>query len=484
MRPFDGKTFVADAPLELTGEGLPAGAPIEIALRGTMHAAGLADAPIDLALSGWVLSPERLTAASQPSIAAQLGRGSFSGALAIRCLPPALCAGSLENVRFDVDGPSAIPLSRLRTNASALLASLGIELADDSSRAHGLTIARVEPNGTGARAGLQAGDVIETRDGVRLHALSDMAPPPSAASVTLQLKSASGRRRIELPLMAASPFADAHRTASYLLACSILWLLFWLTRWPTPGQLATRALGALGTRTARGRHVWFLPCLFAAGAAIGSESIDIFALLLLHLTFVLMQWRRSTPLWPRLGELALLWLGVGAVAAISGMRNLAGLIRDQGAMPWEWNWFARPPLLLAGALCLIAASRMPSKTLLDNVARGLVALLVSALFFGGSRTNLVGLRESIAVGSALAAAKSMLVFGALSFPIRIRAKLMTRCALALLPLTAAWIWFSPSRNLELSIGGATFMISATGLALALIEHRWTRRVTELEMPLV
>jgi hypothetical protein len=502
LRGLETKLLVGDAPLELSGDALPPGDAIVVALHGVMHAPGRGDRSVELSLTGSVLSPERLIAQGDPSASSVLGRGSFDGQLEVRCAAAATpCFGSLPRVHFDIDAPSVRSFEPLRRAAQTLLVSLGFEIADDAPRSQGLLIARVSAGGRAARAGLRAGDVIEVSNGVRIHALGDLAPAANVSLLHWQVRSAAGEHRaLTLPLSAAAPFLDAHLVGLYALACPMLLLLLWLAPWPTPGELLTRTLAAL--RSMRPRAAFgtsklevVLPCVLAGAAALLGDRLDVFAILLVHLAVVLAVCARRTTHWSAaLVHLGAIWLSVGAVAAISGTRSWSVFLAQQGALPWEWNLFARPPLALAAALCVWHATRLPaafarepaavpsgkSARALDLFARSLLAMLFAALFLGGSRSGAGVGPESIAIGAALLGAKSLLVLGLLGLqgaPGQLPRRANRTALAALLALSSFWLWLAPGRPFELALGGGVCVFLMLGLLMALVERRLARGAT-------
>jgi hypothetical protein len=489
LRGVETPLLAGDAPLELSGDALPAGAVIQLALHGMMHAPGSGERSVDLVLPGVVLSPERLTAAGDPALATLLGRGSFDGELEVHCTDPAnACSGALDEVSIDIDGPTALSVERLRRAAQGLLAGVALEIADDAPRSNGLVIARAMRGGLAARAGLRTGDVIEAANGVRIHALGDLAPAATASVVQLRVRSAGGElRSLELPLSAAAPFRDAQLVGLYALACPILLLLLWVAPWPTPGELLTRWLAAVRQRESFGASKLevVLPCALATATGLFAERLDVFAVLLVHLALLMAVCARRTTRWNAvLGHLAAIWLCVGAVAALSSTRSWSGLLLEQGALPWEWNLFARPPLALAALICVWHAARLPkafanegaaprgrSARALELFAHSLLAVLFAALFLGGSRTAGGPGLEALALGCVLAAGKSLLVFGLIAASGRMPRRVSAAVLGALFAFGGFWLWLAPSRSFELALGAGVCTFLALALLLALLERR-------------
>jgi hypothetical protein len=498
------RSVAAEGPFEVSGEALPSDRSVKLELRGVMHSPGRSDRSVRAQLAGRVLSPERLVALFDASVASEFGRGTFDGRLEVlgERSSGARWRGTLTGVSFDIDGPTVRSAERLRGDAHALLQSLSIDISDDASLARGLVVARAQAAGLGACAGVRAGDVIESANGVRIHALSDLAPPPGG-SMRLQVRRAGvAPFTLAVPLPAATPFVDRHLLGLYCLACPVLLLLFWLLPLPTPGNVLTRCLARLRELRVRGvspsdKLGVALSCaLGGASGFIVDDVVDVFAVLLVHAALVMLLYRRGASAQPaRLAHAAVSWLGVGCAAALSGTRSWLGIVSDQGVLPWEWNVFARLPLGLACVLCVWHAARLHApaeaaesqvRRAVDSAGRSVLAALFGALFLGGARHGLGSSRELIAIGSALAAGKSLLMFGLLIFA-GARSRLQWRVQVALvltLPLSVAlWLWLAPSRAFELTLGGGTCALLGLALIVALAERRATRRAAVFDAEL-
>jgi hypothetical protein len=499
LHALETRTLAGEDLLELSGDALPLGASLTLELRGSMHAAGASDTAIDQLWSARVLSPERLTAWTTAPAAEVLGRGTFEGGVAVRGQDSdgARLAGALARVTFDVEGSSALSSEHLRQSSLTLLRTVGLEISDDASLARGLLVAHVEANGPAARAGLRVGDVIEFANGVRIHALGDFAPAPQTSTAQLLVKSAQGQRRIISVPLSAAPFADAHWFGLCVLGCSIsLWLLR-VSPWSTPRALWASGMAALRvlrqSQTFAGDKLSvILPVALAGASALWFELRDVFVILLVQLGLLLaIHARRSTRWLAPLGHASAIALGVGCVAALSGTRAWSGIVLDQGALPWEWNLFARPPLTLACVWCVWHAARLqatlaapglqPSAAreaqathFIDSLARGVLAVLFGALFLGGSVSGVFAGRESFALGIALAASKSLLMFGLLGVEASIPKRVNTSLLCALLVTSGFWLWLAPTRSFEVALGAAVCTFLALGMLLTWIERRIAR----------
>lgn len=465
--------------LELSGDGLPSGLASRVELRGVLHAPGRDELSVSVSLPARVLSPERISAAVEPACFSRWGRGSFEGELHVRGADAAsgTFEGALAPVHFDVDMESLTDSEPQRRAAESLLADFGIAISDAEPIEHGLVVARVDPAGSAWRARLNAGDTIEAANGVQLHALSDLAPGPSATSLKLRVRDTHGTlRALQLPLVDAAPISNPRSLALWLLACPALLLLLGFLPIPAPVEWLASAL-----RRARALHarrfdhrLWLgVGGTVAAGvAAARFESvIDPFAVLLAHSSCLvaLRAWRRRG-VTVFLGQLAGLWLAVACFAANSGRSELWAIVRDQGAAPWTWNVCSRPPLMLAAWLCVSYAARLhgaPRANLIDGLGGALLSALFAALFLGGT-------------GGAAASALTLLVVGlkacvcgaVLAIMPRARGSSWKRQLAGLATMvsaTVAYTQLAPSRGFELALGSGSCVFAAFLLGTALVQ---------------
>ena len=198
-----------DTPLELSGEGLPSGERVAVELRGVLAAAGRDLRTLEVSLVGQVLAPERVSVALDAEMVRSWGRGNFEGEVRVSCEAGTRgsCQGRLFGASFDVEVVDPRRSQQQRHGVEQLLPALGLTVSDSESVAQGLVLSAVEAESVAARAGLLAGDTIVRSNGVRLRALSDLAPGPSASALILRVlrgfrRSQAGELRVDAPEIA------------------------------------------------------------------------------------------------------------------------------------------------------------------------------------------------------------------------------------------------------------------------------------------
>ncbi|MGD8860326.1 MAG: hypothetical protein PVI30_09945 [Myxococcales bacterium] len=181
--------------------------------------------------------------------------------------------------------------------------------------------------------------------------------------------------------------------------------------------------------------------------------------------------------------------------ALSGTRTFDGMVAEQGAWPHQWGLFRKPPLLLSFPLYVVYAARLGAATLaldgpghvsrllvLERVLTNLVLCSVgAAIFLGGWQTppdlylELVPVRL---VGGLLFVLKCWALAAVLSVARRIglgealRTSTTVATSLAIVALTALWLWLDPAVAMELALGRAALaalviVTLASGLQVAL-----------------
>lgn len=367
--------------------------------------------------------------------------------------------GTLPEVVLDVRSP---PLSKERADertaeGQRLLELVGVRLGEDRE----LTVAEVTPGGRAERAGLLAGDVLLDVDGVTAREVADLVPSGTERLAKVRVR----RGRLKEPVerwmdvqgFRATPPAELAVAAGLIgLAAAILLLgmlplsrvLTWLERssvvriagvavgrrrWLAPFALAAELLGRdplpHGARWAVLRVV--PPLLFLAVSAAATAlamgqhlvgpDLDLGVLVVACLTaqvttgLVLGGWRdrrRWSLLTGLRRAIAVLGCQLPAVAGFAcvvittGTLRVHEIVESQGALPWTWNAFKNPVLLLGFAL--VVASTVPeasraagaehpgSRSLAFFAEWGNVLVasaLASALFLGGWRLPFVSAAE-------------------------------------------------------------------------------------------
>ncbi|HTU59827.1 MAG TPA: PDZ domain-containing protein, partial [Polyangiales bacterium] len=225
----DSPVISAASPLELRAEGLPTGRRVKVSLKGRLAAAGQDERALDVSLVGHVLSPERLSVAVDAARIARWGRATFDGEVVVDCDPPKPrgCHGRLAQARFDVELLGERRAQPLHSAVARLLPTVGLEISDADAATNGLLVSEVRGGSLAARAGLRVGDTIVHSNGVRLHALADLAPGPTADALALLVRRAAGQLvMLRVPLADAPPLADLRLFGLCLAASPILLLLF------------------------------------------------------------------------------------------------------------------------------------------------------------------------------------------------------------------------------------------------------------------
>jgi NADH-quinone oxidoreductase subunit H len=200
----------------ILGEGFPAGRPARVTFEGTLHRPGeraVRDAQI--VLTGAVTAPGQVQLVFGDATQALFcGAGdrathtTFEGtvqvafAAAMQGAPPV--AGALAHVTFDVRPTERASDGARDREGTRLLGWIGVRA---TAGAAGLVVEAVDPGSRAQAAGLVAGDVLASFDGVRVATAGDLVPAPGereaavgvrrggAASETPRTVSVEGFRR-------------------------------------------------------------------------------------------------------------------------------------------------------------------------------------------------------------------------------------------------------------------------------------------------
>jgi len=492
---LESRVISPDGPLEVSGEGLPTGATVDVELRGTLYAAGSDPRSLRVSLAGRVLSPEHLNAVVRPELLAAWGYASFEGDIELSCKAGrgGLWRGRLSRVSFDVDPADVRSAQRLRHEVKRVLSNVGLVISDQTSMSRGLEVAAVGAGSRAERAGLLVGDVIVRSNGVRLHALAELAPGPSADRLELWVRHGGGHEAlVRLPLASAAPLSDLRTLGWSLLACVGLALLGRRLRWPAPGVLLLELSGRVRERLASAPSVFWLgvvmTALLGGWCAVYEPFRDPFALLVVHLgVLVALRGARLGRGWPFALDVFGLWFGVACVAALSGTRAWAAIVHDQSAAPWTWNALARPPLAIALLFSVHYAARLHAEAsasvapgrfsvaFAESGLRALVAVLCGALFLGGAGVSTGSVVWIVALGAVCAAAKSVLCYVLMESMAAGRLRPGARLWAVLVAAACVWSWVAPSRVVELQVGSALALFGALWLCVALVQARRHRR---------
>jgi len=178
--------------LEVLGTNLPTGDAREatITFRGTLRRPG--EAPIEgqtIVVGKARISSDKVSAAVSDALVARFcGQGdeaahtTFHGDVSVTLETKAEGAlpvtGSVKEVSIDVRPKApkrAIAQARERDGKRAL-AFLGIAIAEEAPTSRGLLVASVRPESPAAKAQIEAGDVIESFEHVKVSSVADVVP--------------------------------------------------------------------------------------------------------------------------------------------------------------------------------------------------------------------------------------------------------------------------------------------------------------------
>ncbi len=404
--------------LAILGTGFPAGKGARVTFRGTLHRPG--ERPVsgvDIGLPAASVGPERLELIVDDAFEARLcGAGDRAthttfegdvevafGAVVAGAGPP---SGVLAHVTLDARPNAGAP--EREADGARALAWMGVRATVMPS---GLLLDAVDPRSRGESAGLSAGDVVTTFDGVRVASVGDLVPAPGERTATI------GFRRGGAPVVedSALPFSPGEerttalsvdgfrRTAPGDLVAAVAivaaaLLLVWLfAASPPPGadalfqravwrarerlyagrvgkgaHPALRDLGRMMSALAReafparglaGVADAFACALLAAlpfGQYVVAARLDVGLLLAMAVTALAVAafashrspWRAS------LAALRIGWQHVPAAVAVTsvivatGSLRVQEIARAQGGWPWEWLAFRSPVALAALGLLL------------------------------------------------------------------------------------------------------------------------------------
>jgi NADH-quinone oxidoreductase subunit H len=443
--------------ITIAGEGFPAGKAARVRFRGTLHRPG--ERPVrdaEIVVTGVVTGPEEVevdfleaTQALFCGAGDRAAHTTFEGdvevAFAAAAPGAAPIAGVLRDAVLDVR-PSASQADRAReSEGERILAFLGLRVTPPVRRGVGLAVEAVTPGSPADVAGVAAGDVIASFDGVRTAAAGDLIPAAGEREATLGVKAQGANAETPRPIAVEgfrrAPAAELLGGALLIVAALAVLLLLGS---PVPGLLAT----PLQRAAARLRASGGFSSAFSAAAgevvppasapalvdALGGATLAVLPfgqyLVAARLDVELLFFVAATALAVAamvaagsvLGGLRaaghVAWqhvpaaLAVASVVLTSGSLRVQEIGRAQGGWPWDWLAFRSPGALLALALLLGAAlspvespaprsGRAPLEALVDDGAaapraprgpwlaaacrahRFVIAGLASALFLGG-----------------------------------------------------------------------------------------------------
>jgi NADH-quinone oxidoreductase subunit H len=342
----------------------------------------------------------------------------------------------LRGPRLDVLTPWGRTVERERSSradAERALADMGLRLAAVHPTEGGLQVERVAPGTPAAEAGLVDGDIVERVDGSTLLGISDFRPSPGGAMNVLSIRRGEvvEDRAMSAPELTRRAPTDVIATAILALVALLVAAFGLSPKLGLAGWAATR-IGPVPAPKARDRSDFktrlrtlgsqlekdgelavlafaavvstvliapFGQAVFAADPdVVQTHIVTVVAALALA---VASAWKRGLRWRDGVRSVAAaLSYELGALCAVAGVVVIAGdfstqgVIVAQGALPWQWNLFRNPLLLLLGVvyasslLPMAAAARGSTSRGLRFATWGVVilrAMLVATLFLGGTR---------------------------------------------------------------------------------------------------
>jgi NADH-quinone oxidoreductase subunit H len=395
------------------GDGFPPGKLARLTFRGTLHRPGeRAETEADIVATGIVSGPGRVQVAfTESTLALFCGVGeraahtSFEGevevafAAAIAGAPPVV--GVLRHATLDLH-PSATPSDWERDQEGArLLAWLGVRAVP--APATGLAVDAVAPGSRADAAGIVAGDLLASFDGVRVGSLGDVVPAPGARESVVGVRRSGDRseamKTVSVEGFRRAPPVELLGASLLVLAAMAVVLLFAAPTVPSLAALLQRVVGRLRVRAAdaagamsRGPSlgalmfgtlretlprsapaavVDALVCAMLAAMPFGqylvAAQLDVGVLFVAAATFLVVAALvgRASAWDGTMAALHVAWQHVPAAVAVAtvvvttGSLRIQEIERAQGGWPWEWLAFKSPMGLLSLGLCIACARIEP-----------------------------------------------------------------------------------------------------------------------------
>lgn len=415
--------------LQIIGSGFPDGKPATITFDGELDRPGLAPRRrVEIVARGASSSPHRVALQVTEALRAEFcGRRAhaehttFHGAVTVAFEPFDAAAppitGTLRDVTLDVHGPPAPRAveKQRQTEGRRALAFLGVAVKPDAT-ATSLTVTRVAAHSRAARAGVVAGDVLFSFDGVRVHSPSDVIPradrPTARLAVQRAMLSTPVRLHVDVQGFSREAPAELETPAVLVALFAAILLLFMGPGAAVMTWFERRLMQRLQGRRARERGFFpwllarlgesltdaalsggerallrFVPSLLfltasasftlvAFGRCIVGADLDLGLLLFSGTTalgmmgLMLSGWRNDgrwsllSGLSGAFGVVSIQLLAVAAVACVvlcTGSVRLEDIVLDQGGLPWQWHVFQNPMLLLSFCLFVTALVPAPSR---------------------------------------------------------------------------------------------------------------------------
>ncbi len=403
--------------LEVIGSGFPEGKPARIEFRGTLSRPGAArvegfEADVEAASSAGDRIDFTFTEGLQTAFC---GAGdaathtTFQGDVIVSFPAPTPGAlpvtGTVKNVTVDFRVPSArrAIVQAREAEGERTLAFLGLAIGDDSPNGGGLRVASVRAGSPGERAGLAAGDLLTSFEGVRIASHADIAPSAATRVARVGLvrggnRSAETLRQVSLEGFRASAPTDLLAAAVLLLIAAAIVVLFmapvagiitWVER-----RVSARMQSRIGPNRAgpQGFLVWMadgiksilkedlIPteadkplfrlapylvflgvsatfCVMPFGQHLIAADLDIGILFVIAVTSLvtiglMMGGWASNNRWSMLGGVRSAAqiisyeipgaISIVCIVMMTGSLRVQDIIRAQGGAPWHWFLFRNP----------------------------------------------------------------------------------------------------------------------------------------------
>jgi NADH-quinone oxidoreductase subunit H len=501
--------------ITILGAGFPQGKAAHLAFRGTLHRPG--ERPIEdteILAEGTVKNAQQIDLAFTEAMqtlfcgpAGEAAHTTFDGevevafAAASASSPP--IAATLYKVSLDVRPPpprAQIALAR-DAEGDRALDFIGVVASPIVPPSGGIAVEKVRAGSRAEQAGVAAGDVIVSIDGLRVVNKSDAVPAPGAQMVAFTLRRGSESRE-QVRQVAFGGFRQSAPAellgAAIVLALAAALVLLFLA--PSPGttawverRFARRLRDAVRERAWLGdRALWIAGALVTALAVVaplrqyrmaaGLDAAIVFLVIasaIVTAALVTCGGERASfgamfrAAWSVLSAHLAAALAVAGIVVITGSLRVHDIVRAQGGAPWDWYAFRSPvtlalfvvfaigigvdgrevraPLAEAAAAVDDGASTRRARVFAAARYAALFAAcaLGVALFLGGWQVpgiDVAGQSGASIAGAAVFVAKAWVLAIAVLVARRV-APLVTRAEVA----TLAWKWLVPAALVALAL---------------------------------
>jgi NADH-quinone oxidoreductase subunit H len=395
--------------IQIQGDGFALGSPATVTLKGSVHRAGHASAPIDVSLRAQTESQTELSLelprnvepafCGAPEEASHATfRGHVQVAIAAKAAGAPPVTGRLQGVVLELYPAVKTQVAEDRTSALGrrALEFFGMEVAEAAEG--GLLVLSTAPGSRAVAADLRPGDRLVRAAGLTVMQPSDLVPEATRV-LSVGVMRGSSEIALELSADGFAPTPPGYlRWAGLLLGVMALgflgaaspaarvaaWLIQSATDWRRAGARVrskgktSAPSGAPGSSLmdlfggSLGVLIWLFIGAALLAPVLRGASVDVSLGLLALMfgssallgAFGLIHGGRVGSRWSLLrGARAALvewviaapgWLAVLAICSETGA-DFDDIVRGQGAYPWQWNAFANPGLLVLFVLLVSTA---------------------------------------------------------------------------------------------------------------------------------